>query len=487
MRVLALLSLSLLLASSVALAAELEIGQPAPPLPEGTWLLAPEVEGIDAYAGHLVLLAFWPDAEHAKASPWLDLWQETHWKKGMRVMVLARVDADALQIAIDQQAFAYPVASVDSLGDYEAAAQAGQAVLVDPAGRVAWRGAIETIDTALVTKLLRKVVRPKSPPTPEAIEALNGLAQRSIAVGAPTLAVDAYDHLQRACKRQPAAIAAAAAEKVLRRDAQSKTELAASKAFYNLVVNWMRVGDSTGKREALAKKLDRYIAKYGDTRSGAHARVLLETVRGDEAIAAIRKFIAAQNVNTGRSAWRTSLSKPPQLSFSATRTYVWVLDTSEGPLRIRFMPDVAPMHVSSTIYLTELGFYDGLTFHRVIPGFMAQGGDPLGNGRWGARLQVRGRVLPHGSAHEGRLAEHGQRGAGHRREPVLPDVQGHAASRRQAHDLRRGRRRVADTEEARGTGLFRRCDEEAPRHPQGHGRGRVGEAVWRPRAAIIDA
>ena len=39
------------------------------------------------------------------------------------------------------------------------------------------------------------------------------------------------------------------------------------------------------------------------------------------------------------------------------------------------------MHVSSTIYLTNLGFYDNLTFHRVIPGFMAQGGDPIGNGR----------------------------------------------------------------------------------------------------------
>ena len=38
------------------------------------------------------------------------------------------------------------------------------------------------------------------------------------------------------------------------------------------------------------------------------------------------------------------------------------------------------MHVTSTIYLTKLGFYDDLVFHRVIPGFMAQGGDPLGNG-----------------------------------------------------------------------------------------------------------
>ena len=46
----------------------------------------------------------------------------------------------------------------------------------------------------------------------------------------------------------------------------------------------------------------------------------------------------------------------------------------QGNITIKLLADSAPMHVSSTIYLTELGFYDDLTFHRVIPGFMAQGG-----------------------------------------------------------------------------------------------------------------
>ena len=47
---------------------------------------------------------------------------------------------------------------------------------------------------------------------------------------------------------------------------------------------------------------------------------------------------------------------------------------------VQLFPETAPMHATSTIYLTKLGFYDDLIFHRVISNFMAQGGDPLGNG-----------------------------------------------------------------------------------------------------------
>lgn len=79
--------------------------------------------------------------------------------------------------------------------------------------------------------------------------------------------------------------------------------------------------------------------------------------------------------------WKTKLQKPPLLTFNSNDEYFWELETSHGSLTIKLFTDSAPMHVSSTIYLTELGFYDDLIFHRVIPGFMAQGGDPLGNGR----------------------------------------------------------------------------------------------------------
>jgi len=104
---------------------------------------------------------------------------------------------------------------------------------------------------------------------------------------------------------------------------------------------------------------------------------------GDPAIDSIRKFIAEQNVDKGRTGWKTRLAKPPKASFDAEKAYYWRLVTNVGDLKVRFMPNIAPMHVTSTIYLTELGFFDGLAFHRVIDGFMAQGGDPLGNGTGG--------------------------------------------------------------------------------------------------------
>jgi cyclophilin family peptidyl-prolyl cis-trans isomerase len=59
----------------------------------------------------------------------------------------------------------------------------------------------------------------------------------------------------------------------------------------------------------------------------------------------------------------------------------WVLDLSNGGrVSIQLRPDAAPSHVERIKALTRNGFYNGLTFHRVIEGFMAQGGDPAGNG-----------------------------------------------------------------------------------------------------------
>jgi peptidyl-prolyl cis-trans isomerase B (cyclophilin B) len=84
-----------------------------------------------------------------------------------------------------------------------------------------------------------------------------------------------------------------------------------------------------------------------------------------------------------KDAWKLKLKKPELMIFDPDKDYFWNLETNKGIIRIKLMPKVAPMHVTSTIFLTRRGFYDGLTFHRVIPGFMAQGGCPLGTGTGG--------------------------------------------------------------------------------------------------------
>ena len=62
------------------------------------------------------------------------------------------------------------------------------------------------------------------------------------------------------------------------------------------------------------------------------------------------------------------------------------LDTKDGRVTIRLRPDLAPKHVEQIKTLTKQGFYDGIVFHRVIPGFMAQTGDPTGTGTGGSDL-----------------------------------------------------------------------------------------------------
>jgi len=62
-----------------------------------------------------------------------------------------------------------------------------------------------------------------------------------------------------------------------------------------------------------------------------------------------------------------------------------IMTLSTGPVTIRLRPDLAPGHVARIKELASEGFYDGVVFHRVIDGFMAQGGDPTGTGRGGSK------------------------------------------------------------------------------------------------------
>ncbi len=103
----------------------------------------------------------------------------------------------------------------------------------------------------------------------------------------------------------------------------------------------------------------------------------------DVAVVAIDGQIAKAAIDKSKEGWKTRLPKPEKVVFDPAHKYFAHMQTNKGPVVIQFMPDIAPMHVTSFIYLSRLGFYDGLKFHRVISGFMAQGGDPIGNGTGG--------------------------------------------------------------------------------------------------------
>ena len=114
----------------------------------------------------------------------------------------------------------------------------------------------------------------------------------------------------------------------------------------------------------------------------------------DRAMTQIDQAIAAAKVDKSKSGWRTSLTKPAVATFDPAHTYFARMMTNKGTVLIKLMPQVAPMHVTSFAYLTKLGFYDGLSFHRVITNFMAQGGCPLGTGTGGPGYQFEGEFKP---------------------------------------------------------------------------------------------
>lgn len=74
-------------------------------------------------------------------------------------------------------------------------------------------------------------------------------------------------------------------------------------------------------------------------------------------------------------------SSAPPLTLDLTKQYIAIVKMAKGgEFTIQLYPDKAPITVNSFIFLARQGFYDGVTFHRVISGFMAQGGDPTGTG-----------------------------------------------------------------------------------------------------------
>ena len=83
----------------------------------------------------------------------------------------------------------------------------------------------------------------------------------------------------------------------------------------------------------------------------------------------------------------------PQIDFKKN-DYQLLLETSEGPITLNLFSDVAPGHVKNLLALAKIGYYDNLTFHRVISGFMIQGGCPEGTGTGGPGYTIKAEFNP---------------------------------------------------------------------------------------------
>ena len=81
--------------------------------------------------------------------------------------------------------------------------------------------------------------------------------------------------------------------------------------------------------------------------------------------------------------------KEPEMKIDPEKVYVARMETTEGTIVIELYPKKAPRHVNSFVFLAKEGFYDGVIFHRVIPGFMIQGGDPTGTGTGGPGYKLK--------------------------------------------------------------------------------------------------
>ncbi|MET0831342.1 MAG: peptidylprolyl isomerase [Acidimicrobiia bacterium] len=97
-------------------------------------------------------------------------------------------------------------------------------------------------------------------------------------------------------------------------------------------------------------------------------------------------------------------TEPPAFALDAAKTYSATLHTNHGDIDIVFQPEHSPNTVNNFVTLARDGFYDGVIFHRVVPGFVVQGGDPTGTGTGGPGYKFRDELDGPGTYSRGMVA-----------------------------------------------------------------------------------
>lgn len=95
---------------------------------------------------------------------------------------------------------------------------------------------------------------------------------------------------------------------------------------------------------------------------------------------------------------------PPEMTIDLAKSYAATLHTNHGDIAIEFDAPKSPLTVNNFVFLAREGFYDGVIFHRVISGFMIQGGDPTGTGTGGPGYRFRDELEGAGEYSRGTVA-----------------------------------------------------------------------------------
>lgn len=388
------------------------LGQEAPALEIASWLAQPEGRTLADLRGSVVVVLT-PGAvdltDVAAVLAWNDL-RSGWWAKGLRIVALVEKAPEALPERVE---FSVAVGKAPAYG-------AGpRAFVIAADGTVVWQGEADALDDACLAKPMGKskplflALKGAPAKTPAALAFKKGkLAEaRALAEAVETpdaayvasRAASLLGYWQRqgpraaaagnfaeasACWKSMAKHFAGAAEAAtaqaalaeLKANRDAAKEISAARAYARLRHDLARARGKSKKIAAIAKRAERGASKKPVTQSIERTRRLAARLRADPATAALEAFIAKEKIKTSGGSWRNNLPKPPQVAFAEGKTYLWHLETNKGLITLRLFDDKAPMHVSNAMYLTLLGFYDGLTFHRVIRGFMAQGGCPDGSG-----------------------------------------------------------------------------------------------------------
>ena len=136
---------------------------------------------------------------------------------------------------------------------------------------------------------------------------------------------------------------------------------------------------------------------------------------------------------------------PPEMSIDTEGEYTADIQTNQGTITVELFAEDTPITVNNFVFLARQAFYDGVVFHRVIPNFMIQGGDPTGTGTGGPGYKFQDEIVPSLVFDDSRHSGHGQRRPRHQRQPVFHYRSPHAQLDRRSHYLRQGYRRPGNS------------------------------------------